>query len=232
MEEAALCEGMKRGGFKAWSKVYKFYKAAQSQSHRQIVLRALACAENVQTLFKYYYLLTIPHNNNNTNNTNNNNNDSLPKRSAAVSIIIFRVKNVPFAHCFSHLNPLQLEGASPVSAKNFKTVFENIATTPQGVRVLTDFLSHKLDAILALNDGHQLATFAYSVLASKVVTDDEIKTVIIILYHHIIMISTKNTVCFISVAKTKFFFFYYLFRNVVVMYLYNNKFRVPVRVDE
>lgn len=88
------------------------------------------------------------------------------------------VKMSWFTLCFSRINLLRLDGASPVSAKNFKMVFENFATTPQGVRALVEFLSHKLDAILALNDGHQLATFAYSVLASKVATDIEMKTVI------------------------------------------------------
>lgn len=62
---------------------------------------------------------------------------------------------------------------------DFKTVFENIATTPQGVKALAEFFLHKLDAILALGDGRRLASFAYSVLASKVATDDEIAVVII-----------------------------------------------------
>jgi hypothetical protein len=70
-----------------------------------------------------------------------------------------------------------LDGTGPAGTNNFRTVFENVATTSQGVRALADFLLRELDVILALDDGHRLATFAYSVLASKVAMDDEIRTV-------------------------------------------------------
>jgi hypothetical protein len=54
-EEAAFCEGMKKGDFTVWSKMYKFYTAVRSPSRKKIALRALACAEDVETLFKYVY---------------------------------------------------------------------------------------------------------------------------------------------------------------------------------
>jgi len=61
-----------------------------------------------------------------------------------------------------------------------KTVFDNVATTPQGVKALADFLLRGLRELLTLTDGHLYAVHAYSALASKVATDDEIIIVIII----------------------------------------------------
>lgn len=53
MEEAAFCVGMKTGNLTTWSKMFRFYETTQSVTYRQVALRALACVENIQILFKY-----------------------------------------------------------------------------------------------------------------------------------------------------------------------------------
>lgn len=89
---------------------------------------------------------------------------------------------------FSHLDVMRLDDASHGSLQSFKTVCENVVTTPAGVKVLADFLSRKLDAIQSsptVDDViiHKYTEVAYSALAPKVATDDEITVVnIIILY--------------------------------------------------
>jgi len=52
MEEAALCVGMKKGKFAALKKIHQLYKTTRSPTQKKIILRALACAENVQTLLR------------------------------------------------------------------------------------------------------------------------------------------------------------------------------------
>jgi len=52
MEEAALCAGMKKANIAALSKIHKLYKTTRSPSQQKIILRALACAENLQTLLR------------------------------------------------------------------------------------------------------------------------------------------------------------------------------------
>lgn len=69
------------------------------------------------------------------------------------------------------------EGANHGSAKNFKILCENVVTTPKGVQVLAAFLLRESNAILATKDSHQFASIAYSALASKVATEEEIVTV-------------------------------------------------------
>lgn len=77
---------------------------------------------------------------------------------------------------------MRLDNGRPeVSAQKAKTVFESIATTPQGVKALANFLLSELRPLSALKDGHMYATHAYTALASKVATDDEIVAVIIII---------------------------------------------------
>lgn len=53
MKEASFCVGMKKYNFTVWSKVFEFVKTTRSVSHREIALRALACIDNAQVLFKY-----------------------------------------------------------------------------------------------------------------------------------------------------------------------------------
>lgn len=66
-----------------------------------------------------------------------------------------------------------------VSSQKLKSVFINLVTTSHGVKALASYFLNELDSILALQDGHMFASFAYSTLAAKVATDDEISIVII-----------------------------------------------------
>jgi aminopeptidase N len=59
MEEAALCMGMKKANIAALSKIHKLYKTTRSPSQKKIILRALACAENVQTLLSRMDLMRL-----------------------------------------------------------------------------------------------------------------------------------------------------------------------------
>lgn len=74
---------------------------------------------------------------------------------------------------------LQFLGQSRTGVGNFKTICESLTTTPRGVKTLVNFLSVEVNAILKLNEGSQLVAIAYSTLASKVATSNEITTVII-----------------------------------------------------
>lgn len=65
-----------------------------------------------------------------------------------------------------------------LNARKLKTVFSSLVTTSHGVNVLANYMLSELDEILALEDGHLFASFAYSTLASKVITDEEIDIVI------------------------------------------------------
>jgi hypothetical protein len=52
MEEAALCAGMKKGNIAALSKIHKLYSTTRSPSQKKIILRALACTDNIQMLLR------------------------------------------------------------------------------------------------------------------------------------------------------------------------------------
>lgn len=80
----------------------------------------------------------------------------------------------------SHLDLMQLDVANRGSLQSFKTVCENVVTTPAGVKALIDFLSSKLDTIRSTPIGGDLNKYIavmYSALAPKVATDDEITVV-------------------------------------------------------
>lgn len=156
MEEAAFCIGMKKGNFTTWSKMYTFYRTTRSESRKQIALRALACIENVTTLFKYL----------------------INNKYLSCTVYVYDIDIIESFVCvFSYLNLVRLDDTKQTSVQNLKSACENIVTTPYGVKALTRFLSRKLDAILALQDGQRLVRHAYSALASRVVTDKEIAMV-------------------------------------------------------
>lgn len=84
----------------------------------------------------------------------------------------------------SNLDLVRLDGANHGSLQHFKTICENVVTTPAGVKALADFLSRQLDAVQSSttdDDLHKYAVVAYSALASKVATSDEITVVNIII---------------------------------------------------
>jgi len=83
----------------------------------------------------------------------------------------------------SHLGLMRLDVANRGSLQNFKTICENMVTTPAGVKALVGFLSRKLDTIQSSpidDDLHKYIAVVYSALAPKVATDDEIVVVNII----------------------------------------------------
>ncbi|XP_060850045.1 thyrotropin-releasing hormone-degrading ectoenzyme-like [Rhopalosiphum padi] len=128
MEEAALCAGMKKGNIAALSKIHKLYSTTRSPSQKKIILRALACTDNIQMLM-------------------------------------------------SHLDLMRLDDVDHGSLQSFKTVCDNVVTTPVGVKALSSFLIQKLNAIQSspIRDNlNKYIVVAYSALAPKVATDDEI----------------------------------------------------------
>lgn len=90
-----------------------------------------------------------------------------------------------FMNILSHLDLMRLDVANRGSLQSFKTICENVVTTPEGVKALIGFLSNKLDTIRLTPIGDDLNKYIvvmYSALAPKVATDDEI-TVVNIMIH-------------------------------------------------
>lgn len=66
----------------------------------------------------------------------------------------------------------------PIRPQDFRVIYQTLVTTPQGITALIDFLTNKLDRIVAeIINGEQVATAIYSLLASRVATNDEITKV-------------------------------------------------------
>jgi len=80
----------------------------------------------------------------------------------------------------SHLDLMLLDDVDHGSLQSFKTVCDNVVTTPVGVKALSSFLIQKLNAIQSspIRDNlNKYIVVAYSALAPKVATDDEIAVV-------------------------------------------------------
>lgn len=66
----------------------------------------------------------------------------------------------------------------PIHPQDFKVIYESVATSPQGISALIQFLTTKLDRIVKeVINGERVATSIYSILASNVALDDEIAKV-------------------------------------------------------
>lgn len=66
----------------------------------------------------------------------------------------------------------------PIRSQDFRVIYQTLASTPQGISVMIEFLTNKLDRILKdISNGEQIATSMYSLLASKVARDEEISKV-------------------------------------------------------
>lgn len=92
---------------------------------------------------------------------------------------------IRFMDILSHLDLMRLDVANRGSLQSFKTICENVVTTPEGVKALIGFLSNKLHTIRSTPIGDDLNKYIavmYSALAPKVATDDEI-TVVSIMVH-------------------------------------------------
>lgn len=63
----------------------------------------------------------------------------------------------------------------PILPQDFRVIYRTLASTPQGVGALIEFLTTKLDRIVnEVINGEQVATSIYALLASEVARDDEI----------------------------------------------------------
>lgn len=64
---------------------------------------------------------------------------------------------------------------SPIRPQDFQDIYQPLASTPEGVSALIDILYTKLDRIVnEMIDGEQVALNIYSLVASKVVSDEDI----------------------------------------------------------
>lgn len=74
---------------------------------------------------------------------------------------------------------LMFEGYSgPIRPQDFRVIYQTLATTPQGIVAMVEFLTDNLDRILnEVINGEQVVTSIYSILASRVVIDEEISKV-------------------------------------------------------
>lgn len=85
--------------------------------------------------------------------------------------------SIRFMDILSRLDLMRLDVANRGSLKSFKTICENVVTTPEGVKALIGFLSSKLDTIRSTptsDDLNKYIAVMYSALAPKVTTDDDI----------------------------------------------------------
>ncbi|VVC40910.1 Hypothetical protein CINCED_3A002040 [Cinara cedri] len=63
----------------------------------------------------------------------------------------------------------------PIRPQDFRVIYQTLATKPQGISALIEFVTNKLDRIVnEIINGEQVATAIYSLLASRVATDIEI----------------------------------------------------------
>lgn len=76
----------------------------------------------------------------------------------------------------SHLNLIRLDNVDSGSLQTFKTICDNLVTTPEGFRGLAGYLAQLLNSNQPspiLDNLEKYTAVAYSALAPKVATDDE-----------------------------------------------------------
>lgn len=83
--------------------------------------------------------------------------------------------------CISRYLDFMFDGNNgPIRPQDFRVVYQTLASTPQGITALIEFLTNKLDRIVTqIIDGNKLAASIYSILASRVAHNDEISKVCI-----------------------------------------------------
>lgn len=80
---------------------------------------------------------------------------------------------------FRNLKLLLLENEFPIERNDYEVYFDSLSSTPTGIAALTFFLENYSKQILDnIIDGENLITTIYSILASRVSTDDETKKVL------------------------------------------------------
>ncbi|KAL5244502.1 hypothetical protein ACI65C_011912 [Semiaphis heraclei] len=66
----------------------------------------------------------------------------------------------------------------PILPQDFRVIYRTLASTPQGIEALIEFLTTKLDRIVnEIINGEQVATSIYALLASSVARDEEIQKI-------------------------------------------------------
>lgn len=70
---------------------------------------------------------------------------------------------------------------SPIRPQDFRVIYRTLALSPDGIRVLIEFLTNKLDRIInEVINGEQVATAIYSLVASKTIRyEDQLKVPIL-----------------------------------------------------
>jgi len=67
----------------------------------------------------------------------------------------------------------------PILPQDFRVIYRTLASTPQGIEALIEFLTTKLDRIVnEIINGEQVATSIYALLASSDARDEEIQKVL------------------------------------------------------
>lgn len=77
----------------------------------------------------------------------------------------------------SQLNLIRLDNADNGALQTFKTICDNLVTTPAGVRGLVGYMAQLLNSIQSssiIDNLQKYIAVAYAALAPKVATDDEL----------------------------------------------------------
>lgn len=82
-------------------------------------------------------------------------------------------------NCLPRYLDFMIDGYNgPIRPQDFKVIYQSVATSPQGISALIQFLTTKLDRIVnEVINGERVATSIYSILASSVALDEEIAKV-------------------------------------------------------
>jgi len=81
--------------------------------------------------------------------------------------------------CISRYLDFMFDGYNgPIRPQDFRVIYQTLASTPEGITALIEFLTNKLDRIVnQIIDGNKVAVSIYSILASRVAHNDEISKV-------------------------------------------------------
>lgn len=122
-----------------------------------------------------------------TENRNGRRSDARFYRPTDYNILIdgYRDDEKCFLFSYRYLD-FMFEGYNgPILPQDFRVIYRTLASTPQGIGAMIEFLTTKLDRIVnEVIYGEQVATSIYALLASRVARDDEILKVYTRIYLH------------------------------------------------
>lgn len=158
IKDATLCTGVKNGDSATWNTVLQLYVNSDSASDRQSAQRALACSKDELQLTKFVYN---------------------PKDFSWKIFFFSQIFLAFITNCLPRYLDFMIDGYNgPIHPQDFKVIYQSVATSPQGISALIQFLTTKLDRIVKeVINGERVATSIYSILASNVALDDEIAKV-------------------------------------------------------